>query len=76
MKDHVSLHFQTPSREVKIQCVKCCIFDNLEVFEDVVKHCFKCLRHSNDPDKNCSIPHVETVLFSDKEFINRWKAGL
>ena len=40
---------------------------------------------SNDPDKNCSIfycfaairfPHVETVAFSDEEFINRWKAGL
>ena len=40
---------------------------------------------SNDPDKNCSIfycsvairfPHVETVVFSDQEFINRWKAGL
>ena len=40
---------------------------------------------SNDPDKNCSIfycsaaihfPHVETVVFSDQEFINQWKAGL
>ena len=40
---------------------------------------------SNDPDKNCSIfycsaairsPHVETVLFSDEEFFNRWKASL
>ena len=40
---------------------------------------------SNDPDKNNSIfycsaairfPHIETVVFSDQEFINRWKAGL
>ena len=21
-------------------------------------------------------PHIETVVFSDQEFINRWKAGL
>ena len=40
---------------------------------------------SNDPDKNYSIfycsaeirfPHIETVVFSDQEFINKWKAGL
>ena len=40
---------------------------------------------SNDPDKNyrifyCSaaicFPHTKTVVFSDQEFINRWKAGL
>ena len=40
---------------------------------------------SSIPAKNCSIfycsvairfPHVETVMFSDEEFINRWKAGL
>ena len=40
---------------------------------------------SNDPGKNYSIfycsaairfPHIETVVFSDQEFINRWKAGL
>ena len=40
---------------------------------------------SNDPGKNYSIfycsaairfSHVETVVFSDEEFINRWKAGL
>ena len=40
---------------------------------------------SNDPDKNYSIfycsaairiPHIETVVFSVQEFINRWKAGL
>ena len=40
---------------------------------------------SNDPDKNysnfyCSaairFPHIEKVVFSDQEFINRWKAGL
>ena len=40
---------------------------------------------SNDPDKNDSVfycsaaigfPHIETVVFSDQEFINRWKAGL
>ena len=40
---------------------------------------------SNDPDKNyrifyCSaaicFPHIEMVVFSDQEFINRWKAGL
>ena len=40
---------------------------------------------SNRPDKNYSIfycsaavrfPHIERVMFSDQEFINRWKAGL
>ena len=40
---------------------------------------------SNDPGKNCTIfhccaaisfPHVETVVFSDQELINWWKAGL
>jgi len=40
---------------------------------------------SNDPDKNCSIfyrsvairfPHIEMVVFSYKECINWWKAGL
>ena len=38
---------------------------------------------SNDPGKNCTIfycpaaiPHSETVMFSDQEFINWWKAGL
>ena len=40
---------------------------------------------SDDPDKNYSIfycsaairfPHIEMVVFSDQEFINRWKAGL
>ena len=40
---------------------------------------------SNDPDKNysnfyCSaairFPHIEKVVFSDQEFINRWIAGL
>ena len=37
---------------------------------------------SNDPDKNYSIFYCsaairfETVVFSDQEFINRWKAGL
>ena len=40
---------------------------------------------SSDPDKNYSIfycsvaisfPHIEMVMFSDQEFINRWKAGL
>ena len=40
---------------------------------------------SNDLDNNYSIfycsaairfPHIETVVFSDQEFINRWKAGL
>ena len=44
---------------------------------------FYCL--SNDPDKHCSIfycsaairfPHIETVVFSDEEFINQWKVGL
>ena len=44
---------------------------------------FYCL--SNDQDKNCSIfycsaairfPHIEMVVFTDEEFINRWKAGL
>ena len=40
---------------------------------------------SNDPDKNCSIfycsaaicfSHIEIVVFSYGECINRWKAGL
>ena len=34
---------------------------------------------SNDMDKNYStmrFPHIETVVFSDQEFSNRWKAGL
>ena len=42
----------------------------------------------DDPDKNCTValifycsaairfPRVQTVVFSDEEFINRWKAGL
>ena len=43
------------------------------------------MKLSNDPDKKYSIfycsaairfPHIETVVFSDQEFINRWKAGL
>ena len=47
--------------------------------------CVKRATLSNDPDKNCSIfnssvaicfHHVETVVFSDEEFINPWKAGL
>ena len=40
---------------------------------------------SNDPDKNYSICYcfaaicflfIETVVFSEQEFINRWKADL
>ena len=48
----------------------------------LTSNCVLMLR--NDPDKNCSVfycsaaihfPHIETVLISYREFINRWKAG-
>ena len=44
-----------------------------------------CNHLHNDPGNNCTIfycsaaisfPHIETVVFSDQEFINWWKAGL
>ena len=61
-----------------------------ETIKNCLKRQVFAVRHrqlplSNDPDKNCSIfyccaairfPHVETVVFSDQELINRWKAGL
>ena len=53
--------------------------------DSVCKSKFAFLQLSNDPDKNYSIfycsaailfPHIETVVLSDQEFINRWKADL
>ena len=50
---------------------------------NILKMFYSGISLSNDPDKNCSIlfrsaairfPQIKTVVFSDEEFINRWKA--